>query len=274
MGGKDTTDSELLTAKDTLERKSNIRSWVSMSRTSRGYRTTCKRDETRIQRIDGKSRLDCAFFPVHIIPNATHIQQWDVGMRRVSLRCLRRRQPGQGHYEPPNHRVGVVQARQQNTLTSIPDSESRFGHNPVPRIKDILADLNRYTSRVHLPLTSVAAKTEFRRVVSRMLGAAMATEPTGPTTRSYLTPTGLRKIEPYWYPYTTMAKGRWLGREMLEVVSTEFRDRSIDYYVSLSFFSQCPHKQNSRFHPEICSRIWSDDYQREDRQTRYHNPER
>jgi hypothetical protein len=37
-------------------------------------------------------------------------------------------------------------------------------------------------------------------------------------------------------PYTTMAKGRWLGREMLEVVSTEFRDRSIDYYASPSNF--------------------------------------
>ena len=157
-------------------------------------------------------------------------------MRRVSPQCFRRGQPGQGHYELSNHRAGEVQTRQQNTLTSIPGS--RFGRNPFPRIKDILADLNRYTSRVHLPLTSVPAKTEFRRVVSRMLGAAMATEPTGPTTRSYLTPTGLRKIEPYWYPYTTMAKGRWLGREMLEVVSTEFRDRSIDYYVSLGFFSR------------------------------------
>ena len=81
-------------------------------------------------------------------------------------------------------------------------------------------------------------QTEFGRVISRMLNAAMATEPTGPTTRSYLTPTGLRKIEPYWYPYTTMAKGRWFGREMLEVVSTEFRDRSIDYYVSPQIFVQ------------------------------------
>ncbi|EPQ55476.1 pseudouridine synthase [Gloeophyllum trabeum ATCC 11539] len=27
-----------------------------------------------------------------------------------------------------------------------------------------------------------------------------------------------------------MAKGRWLGREILEVVSTEFRDRSMEYY--------------------------------------------
>ncbi|OBZ69918.1 Uncharacterized protein C18B11.02c [Grifola frondosa] len=41
---------------------------------------------------------------------------------------------------------------------------------------------------------------------------------------------GLKKIPPYWYPYTTMAKARWLGREILEVVSTEFRDRSMEYY--------------------------------------------
>ncbi|EIM80852.1 pseudouridine synthase [Stereum hirsutum FP-91666 SS1] len=41
---------------------------------------------------------------------------------------------------------------------------------------------------------------------------------------------GLKKIAPYWYPYTTMAKGRWFDREILEVVSTEFRDRSVEYY--------------------------------------------
>ncbi|KAJ4471500.1 pseudouridine synthase [Lentinula aciculospora] len=41
---------------------------------------------------------------------------------------------------------------------------------------------------------------------------------------------GLKKIPPYWYPYTTYAKHRWLGRELLEVVSTEFRDRSMEYY--------------------------------------------
>ncbi|KAJ7125407.1 hypothetical protein C8R44DRAFT_831093 [Mycena epipterygia] len=41
---------------------------------------------------------------------------------------------------------------------------------------------------------------------------------------------GLRQVQPYWYPYTTMAKLRWLNRELLEVVSTEFRDRSMEYY--------------------------------------------
>ncbi|KAH7912731.1 pseudouridine synthase [Hygrophoropsis aurantiaca] len=43
-------------------------------------------------------------------------------------------------------------------------------------------------------------------------------------------PPGLKTIPPYWYPYTTMAKERWLGREILEIVSTEFRDRSAEYY--------------------------------------------
>ncbi|KAF7294058.1 PseudoU-synth-2 domain-containing protein [Mycena kentingensis (nom. inval.)] len=41
---------------------------------------------------------------------------------------------------------------------------------------------------------------------------------------------GLKRVQPYWHPYTTMAKGRWLERELLEIVSTEFRDRSMEYY--------------------------------------------
>ncbi|CED85354.1 RNA pseudouridylate synthases [Phaffia rhodozyma] len=41
---------------------------------------------------------------------------------------------------------------------------------------------------------------------------------------------GLRYIEPYYHPYKTFAKQRWYGRELLEVVSTEFRDRSVEYY--------------------------------------------
>ncbi|TXT13504.1 hypothetical protein VHUM_00871 [Vanrija humicola] len=40
----------------------------------------------------------------------------------------------------------------------------------------------------------------------------------------------LRYCKPYWWPYKTFAKQRWLGRQLLEVVATEFRDRSVDYY--------------------------------------------
>jgi len=163
-------------------------------------------------------------------------------MSRFSLRCLQRPTTGSELSNSCYCRRREVKTRQQSTVMSIFGLGSRSGHDPLHRIIDILADLNRHTSRVHLPLTRVSAKIEFRRVISRMLNAAMVVEPTGPTTRSYLTPTGLRKIEPYWYPYTTMAKGRWLGREMLEVVSTEFRDRSIDYYVGPSNF--CPSSPN------------------------------
>ncbi|CAE6510551.1 unnamed protein product [Rhizoctonia solani] len=41
---------------------------------------------------------------------------------------------------------------------------------------------------------------------------------------------GLKRVPMYWHPYRTMAKQRWWGREILELVSTEFRDRSIEYY--------------------------------------------
>ena len=84
---------------------------------------------------------------------------------------------------------------------------------------------------------------------------------------------GLRKIAPYWYPYTTMAKGRWLNREILEIVSTEFRDRSIEYYVWFFLFVPFPfffffrwtsrlteerrrRAVGSVFSVEICARVW------------------
>ncbi|ORY31392.1 pseudouridine synthase [Naematelia encephala] len=53
-----------------------------------------------------------------------------------------------------------------------------------------------------------------------------------PTNKQY--PNGkhpmLRYQTPYWWPYRTFVKKRWIGRELLEVVSTEFRDRSVEYY--------------------------------------------
>lgn len=48
---------------------------------------------------------------------------------------------------------------------------------------------------------------------------------------------GMRKVKPYYFEYKSFAKGRWLGRPILEVFSSEFRDRSIDYYVSCSNLS-------------------------------------
>jgi hypothetical protein len=42
-----------------------------------------------------------------------------------------------------------------------------------------------------------------------------------------------------------MAKQRWLNREILEVVSTEFRDRSVEYYVRHMLIVTRASRQNS-----------------------------
>ncbi|KZO92303.1 pseudouridine synthase [Calocera viscosa TUFC12733] len=59
----------------------------------------------------------------------------------------------------------------------------------------------------------------------------------GPSTSAPTPPTPvlardplLRYVPPYWHAFSTMAKGRWWNREILELISTEFRDRSLEYY--------------------------------------------
>lgn len=91
-------------------------------------------------------------------------------------------------------------------------------------------------SRERLPLTTLSSLGQFRHVLARFLTTAMSdgaasNELQSPLTRTSKEGSPLKKLAPYWYPYTTMAKERWLGREILEIVSTEFRDRSMEYYV-------------------------------------------
>ena len=72
-----------------------------------------------------------------------------------------------------------------------------------------------------------SSQEQFQRNITSLVRSTMS----DPPQYSPKAAPGLKKIPPYWYPYTTMAKLRWLGRELLEVVSTEFRDRSMEYYV-------------------------------------------
>ncbi|KAG0151842.1 hypothetical protein CROQUDRAFT_650381 [Cronartium quercuum f. sp. fusiforme G11] len=41
---------------------------------------------------------------------------------------------------------------------------------------------------------------------------------------------GLRKVKPYLFQYSTYAKERWRGRSVIDVFSSDFRDRSPEYY--------------------------------------------
>lgn len=116
----------------------------------------------------------------------------------------------------------------------------------LSRRQVVLANLHRFKlqSREQLPLTTLSARDQFRHVLSRFITASMSgilaeRQPSQviiPATRNG----GLKKMPPYWYPYTTMAKERWLGREILEIVSTEFRDRSMEYYVGALSRSRHP----------------------------------
>ncbi|KIO28870.1 hypothetical protein M407DRAFT_71186 [Tulasnella calospora MUT 4182] len=75
---------------------------------------------------------------------------------------------------------------------------------------------------------------------SNYSGSTFASQPTDdnnsqPPTDSTTRNLRLRHCPPYWHANRVRAKGRWLDREILEMVSTEFRDRSVEYYAS-------PHK--------------------------------
>jgi tRNA pseudouridine synthase 9 len=56
--------------------------------------------------------------------------------------------------------------------------------------------------------------------------------PSDPWPRPYYLENGLRRVAPYHYTYNTYCKERWRGRELLDIFSSEFRDRPLEYYVS------------------------------------------
>lgn len=45
---------------------------------------------------------------------------------------------------------------------------------------------------------------------------------------------GLRRVYPYHYTYNTFCKERWRDRELVDIFTSEFRDREPDYYVRLT----------------------------------------
>ncbi|KPI38233.1 tRNA pseudouridine(32) synthase, mitochondrial [Cyphellophora attinorum] len=51
-----------------------------------------------------------------------------------------------------------------------------------------------------------------------------------PWPRPYYFENGLRRVAPYHYTYNTFCKQRWRGRTILDIFSSEFRDRDREYY--------------------------------------------
>lgn len=59
---------------------------------------------------------------------------------------------------------------------------------------------------------------------------AVAITPCDPWPPPYYLEDGLRKVTPYHFTYNTYCKQRWRGREILDIFSSEFRDRPAEYY--------------------------------------------
>ncbi|KAF7570133.1 RluA Pseudouridylate synthase 23S RNA-specific [Pyrenophora tritici-repentis] len=59
---------------------------------------------------------------------------------------------------------------------------------------------------------------------------AVAITPCDPWPPPYYLEDGLRKVTPYHFTYNTYCKERWRGREILDIFSSEFRDRPAEYY--------------------------------------------
>jgi hypothetical protein len=44
---------------------------------------------------------------------------------------------------------------------------------------------------------------------------------------------GLRKVYPYYFTFTTFTNGRWVGEKILDVIAREFRAHPAEEYVSM-----------------------------------------
>jgi hypothetical protein len=70
----------------------------------------------------------------------------------------------------------------------------------------------------------------------------------------------MRKVKPYYFEYKSFAKGRWLGRSLLEVFSSEFRDRSEDYYVSTCLCNEISDSSGEHCEISTCSNGYTHNY--------------
>lgn len=73
---------------------------------------------------------------------------------------------------------------------------------------------------------------------------SVVTTPCDPWPRPYFLENGLRRVAPYHFTYNTYCKQRWRGRELLDIFSSEFRDRPLEYYVGTATSGSVAYRAN------------------------------
>lgn len=61
-------------------------------------------------------------------------------------------------------------------------------------------------------------------------------------------PLGLRYVNPYYFTFTTHAKGRWVGSTVYSIFCKEFQSETPEFYVSLMLIFPEFHSHASIFH--------------------------
>ena|ERR1700722_1121590 len=108
----------------------------------------------------------------------------------------------------------------KHVLANVPSDEAfRLDRGPVQK------------SRTRVPLFPLPSREQFRHVLRAFLRGRTSERILWPNPRIDSTVSGICKVKPYWTTLSCMAKGRWLGRGILDVMSDEFRSRSLDFYV-------------------------------------------
>jgi hypothetical protein len=121
-------------------------------------------------------------------------------------------------------------------------------------------------SRKYLPLHPLPAPSQFCLVLRNFLLSMRSSPRPQPPSQSV---SGLSKLEPYWDMRVSSAKGRWLGRRILDVMTEEFRSRSREFYVSSCFRYWKPIIHKWSF-PDICTAMRYDYCQRRCCHARHH----
>ena len=106
---------------------------------------------------------------------------------------------------------------------------------PSPRIIALLArrlaTVNPKMALVEVPQETAYPPLEEKKPFTEP--APVLVTPCDPWPRPYFLENGLRRVAPYHYTYNTYCKERWRGRGLLDIFSSEFRDRPLEYYVSV-----------------------------------------
>ena len=129
----------------------------------------------------------------------------------------------------------IVDTDNQSTLATVPLPPSSYSPPlaPSPKVLAYLVRRGRIAASKMALATTDHGPLPASTSEPFTLPPPVAVTPCDPWPRPYYLQENLRRVQPYHYTYNTYCEARWRGREILEIFTDEFRDRPVEYYVSV-----------------------------------------